>query len=175
MSREHVEVLFGTGYKLRKLKDLMQPGQFACEEKVMLVGPKGVIENVRVLGPERRATQVEISKTDALKLGVNPPVRDSGDLAGSERIVLVGPKGVVDLKEGVIIAKRHIHCDLDTAKKLGLKDKDIVKVKIDGERALIFDEVLVRVSDKYAFEMHIDTDEANAAGIDRTAIATILI
>ncbi len=174
LSREHVEILFGKNYKLKKIKDLIQPGQFACEEKVILIGKKGIIEKVRVLGPERSKTQVEISLTDARKLGINPPIRDSGDLAGSEGIILVGPNGAVKLDEGVIIAKRHIHCDLDTASKLGLKDKQIVKVRVEGPRAVIFDEVLVRVSEKYAFEMHIDTDEANAAFIKSGIYGTIL-
>ncbi|ONN27046.1 phosphate propanoyltransferase [Thermosipho affectus] len=164
LSREDVEVLFGKDYKLTPIKDLGQPGQFACQETVIIVGPKGAIEKVRVLGPERKETQVEISLTDAFKIGVRPPVRDSGDLEGTPGIVIVGPKGSVIKEKGVIIAKRHIHMHTSDAEKYGVKDKDIVKVLVEKEgRRLIFDDVLIRVSEKYALEFHVDTDEANAA------------
>lgn len=164
LSREDVEILFGKDYQLTPIKDLGQPGQFACQETVTIVGPKGSIENVRVLGPERKETQVEISLTDAYKLGLNPPVRDSGDLEGTPGITIIGPKGQVTKEKGVIIAKRHIHMHTSDAEKFGVKDKDIVKVIVEkGERKLIFDDVLIRVSDKFALEFHIDTDEANAA------------
>uniref|UniRef100_A0A7C5VKR1 Phosphate propanoyltransferase n=1 Tax=Fervidobacterium thailandense TaxID=1008305 RepID=A0A7C5VKR1_9BACT len=164
LSREDVEILFGKDYQLTPIKDLGQPGQFACQETVTIVGPKGSIENVRVLGPERKETQVEISLTDAYKLGLNPPVRDSGDLEGTPGITIIGPKGQVTKEKGVIIAKRHIHMHTSDAEKFGVKDKDIVKVIVEkGERKLIFDDVLIRVSDKFALEFHVDTDEANAA------------
>jgi putative phosphotransacetylase len=164
LSQKDLEILFGEGYELTPIKDLGQPGQYAAEETVDLVGPKNTIKRVRVLGPTRKATQVEVSRTDAFKLGVNPPVRDSGDIEGSASIKLVGPNGEVELKEGVILAKRHIHMHTNDAEKYGLKDKEIVSVIAakDG-RKLIFQDVLVRVSDKYALEFHVDTDEANAA------------
>ncbi|TGG89127.1 phosphate propanoyltransferase [Geotoga petraea] len=167
LSQEDLEKLFGRGYQLNPIKDLGQPGQYASEETVDLVGPKNTIKRVRVLGPTRKATQVEVSRTDAFKLGVNPPVRDSGDIVDSSSIKLVGPKGEVELKEGVIIAKRHIHMHTDDAAKYGLKDKDLVSVLANKDgRKLIFQDVLVRVSDKYALEFHVDTDEANAAFLE---------
>ncbi|KPU26392.1 propanediol utilization protein [Caloranaerobacter sp. TR13] len=165
LSKEHIEKLFGEGYELTKMKDLSQPGQFAAEEKIDVVGPKGTLKGVRVLGPARGATQVEISLTDGFKLGVVPPVRNSGDLAGSPGAKLVGPKGEVELKEGIIAAARHIHMHTDDAEDFGVKDKDIVKVRVGGERGLVFENVLVRVSPKYALEMHVDVDEGNAAGV----------
>lgn len=164
LSREDVETLFGKDYQLTPIKDLGQPGQFACKETVIIVGPKGAIEGVRVLGPERKETQVEISLTDAFKIGVMPPVRDSGDLEGTPGITIVGPKGSVVKQRGVILAKRHIHMHTNDAEKFGVKDKDIVKVIVEkGERRVIFDDVLIRVSEKFALEFHVDTDEANAA------------
>ncbi|ABS61046.1 phosphate propanoyltransferase [Fervidobacterium nodosum] len=164
LSREDVEILFGKDYQLTPIKDLGQPGQFACKETVIIAGPKGTIEGVRVLGPERKETQVEISLTDAFKLGVMPPVRDSGDLEGTPGITIIGPKGTVVKNKGVIIAKRHIHMHTSDAEKFGVKDKDIVKVIVEkGDRKLIFDDVLIRVSEKFALEFHVDTDEANAA------------
>ncbi|RKD34278.1 phosphate propanoyltransferase [Thermohalobacter berrensis] len=165
LSEEHIKVLFGEGYELTKKKDLSQPGQFAAEEKVDLVGPKGTIKGVRVLGPARKETQVEISLTDSFKLGVKAPVRNSGDLDGSPGAKLVGPNGEVELEKGVIAAARHIHMHTDDAEEFGVKDKDIVKVKVGGERGLVFENVLVRVSPKYALEMHVDIDEGNAAGV----------
>jgi putative phosphotransacetylase len=163
VSREHLNVLYGEGYQLHSVKDLSQPGQFACQETVDLVGPKGSFKNVRILGPERKKTQIEVALTDAIKLGVNPPVRDSGDIAASPGVTIVGPKGSVNLEEGVIAAKRHIHMTPADAQTFGVKDKDIVKVRLGGERGLIFDEVLIRVNDQFSLEMHIDTDEGNAA------------
>lgn len=166
LSKEDLEVLFGRGYELRFKKQLMG-SEFAAEERVTVVGCNlRVIENVRILGPVRSKTQVEISRTDALKLGVNPPVRDSGDLKGSYPLVLVGPSGVVRLKEGCIIAKRHIHMTPEDAKVLGVKDKDVVSVELgDSIRKGVLDQVLIRVKDNYRLEMHIDTDEANALGV----------
>ncbi|MBR6546401.1 MAG: phosphate propanoyltransferase [Clostridia bacterium] len=162
LSRKDVETLFGAGYQLTKKKDLSQPGQFACAEKVTVVGEKGTL-NASILGPERGASQVEISLTDARSIGVKAPIRESGDVAGSGACKLVGPAGEVELTEGVIAAKRHIHLTPEAAAELGVSDKQIVKVKTNGMRPLIFDDVVVRVSASFATAMHIDTDEANAA------------
>lgn len=166
LSREHLEQLFGRGYKLTHYKDLAQPGQFAARETLTVVGPKGVLEGVRVLAPLRDQTQVEISGTDGYHLGIDPPVRDSGDLDGTPGVVLVGPKGAVTLRYGLILAATHIHMSTDDAKRMGLKNGERVQVLVDGERDLIFNEVLVRVSEDYITEMHVDTDEANAAVIE---------
>ncbi|MGI6552938.1 MAG: phosphate propanoyltransferase [Bacillota bacterium] len=163
LSQEHLEQLFGSGYELVSIKDLGQPGQFACKETVTVVGTKGAIENVRVLGPVRKNSQVEISRTDAFKLGLKAPIRDSGDHTGTPGCVLVGPRGVVTLERGVIIAARHIHMTPAMANQYGLKDKDLVSVIVDGERGLIFNNVLIRVREDFALEIHLDTDEANAA------------
>ena len=162
LSRQDVETLFGAGYQLTKKKDLSQPGQFACAEKVTIVGEKGTL-NASILGPERSASQVEVSLTDARSIGVKAPIRESGDVAGSGACKLVGPAGEVELSEGVIAAKRHIHLTPDVAAEFGVSDKQIVKVKTNGMRPLIFDDVVVRVHASYAPAMHIDTDEANAA------------
>lgn len=164
VTQQDLETLFGTGYQLTKKKDLSQPGQFACEERVDVVGPKKTLTGVSILGPVRSATQVELSLTDARSIGIKAPIRESGDVAGSAGCKLVGPKGEVELTEGVIAAKRHIHMTTADAAQFGLKDKDIVSVKIDNNgRGLTFGEVVVRVSDSYALAMHIDTDESNAA------------
>lgn len=165
LGHDDIETLFGKGFELTNMKDLKQPGQYACNEKVDLVGPKGTIKNVRVLGPARGETQVEISLTDGFLLGVNPPVRDSADLDGSPGIQLVGPCGTVTLERGVIAAARHIHMHSDEAEVFGLKDKDVVSVQVDGKRGVVFNNVLVRVSPKFALEFHLDTDEGNAAGL----------
>lgn len=163
VTQEALETLFGKGYELTKKKDLSQPGQFACEERVQVIGEKSSFPAVSILGPVRPECQVEISASDARSIGVKAPVRESGDVAGSGACKLVGPKGEVELKEGVIIAKRHIHMTPEDAEKYGLRDKQIVSVKIDSaERSLIFGDTVVRVSPKYALAMHIDTDEANA-------------
>ena len=160
----HVEALFGKGATLTKKKDLSQPGQFACEERVTIVGPKKPIANVSILGPTRPASQVEISFTDARTLGITAPVRESGDLAGTPGCKLVGPCGEIDLDSGVIVAKRHVHMTPEDAEKAGVKDKEIVSVKIDSaDRSVVFGDVVIRVSLKFATAMHIDTDEANAA------------
>lgn len=165
LTREHVEALFGEGYELHKKKELMG-GQFAAEECVTIVGLKlRAIENVRVLGPCRKASQVEISSTDALKLGVKAPIRESGNTAGSAPVALVGPKGAVYLKEGCIVAKRHIHMSPKDAEAAGVKDGDVVSVRAENERGTVFNHVQIRVHDSFTLEMHIDTDEANAAGI----------
>jgi putative phosphotransacetylase len=163
VTREDLDVLYGKGYQLTNKKDLGQPGQFACNETVDLVTEKGTIKNVRILGPERKATQVELSLTDSIKLKLKPPVRDSGDLAGSPGLTIVGPKGSIEIKQGVIAACRHIHMTPADAAEYGVKDKDIVKVPFGGERALVFDKVLIRVREDFKLEMHIDTDEGNAS------------
>ena len=162
LSAEALEALFGKGATLTKKKDLSQPGQFACEEKVEVVGPKSSMK-VSVLGPVRPATQVEISLTDARTLGVSAAVRESGDIAGTAGITLKGPAGEYLMNEGVIAAKRHIHLTPEVAAEFGVSDKQIVKVKLDTPRALIFDDVVVRVNANFAPAMHIDTDESNAA------------
>lgn len=163
LSQQHLEILFGNGAKLTSIKDLRQPGQFACEEKVTIVGAKGVFENVRVLGPVRKDTQIEISKADSLKIGLNPPVRDSGDIEGTPGVELIGPKGKVTLLHGIIIAKRHIHMLPEDAQHYAVKEKDLVAVFCDTQgRKGIFMDVLIRVSPKFALEFHVDTDEANA-------------
>jgi putative phosphotransacetylase len=164
VSKEALEVLFGAGYELTNKKDLSQPGQFACEEKVVVVGPKGSLK-MSILGPTRNATQVEISLTDARTIGVKAPIRESGDVAGSAGCKLVNPENGAEyeISEGVIVAKRHIHLTPEAAAEMGVADKEIVSVKIDSERSTIFGDVVVRVSEKFAPAMHIDTDEANAA------------
>ena len=165
LTQEHVEALFGKGYQLTKKKDLMG-GQFAANEQVTIVGEKlRAIENVRVLGPVRKQSQVEISKTDTFKLGVKAPVRESGNVAGSAPIAVVGPKGTIYLKEGCIVAKRHIHMSPKDATQTNLKDGDIVSVVVDNERGTTFNHVQIRVDKSFTLEMHIDADEANAAGI----------
>ncbi|GIP35401.1 hypothetical protein J2TS4_46110 [Paenibacillus sp. J2TS4] len=165
LSQEHLDQLFGPGYQLNKLKDLKQVGQYAAEETVTLVGPKGKINNVRILGPVRRETQVEISRTDSYLLGVDPPIRDSGDLNGSPGITIQGPCGEVLLEQGVILAFRHIHFSTEDAKSFGIHDKQFVWVSVGGARSLILENVLCRVHPDYRLEFHIDTDEANAAGL----------
>ena len=173
LSAEHIEVLFGKGHTLTNKKDLSQPGQFACEEKVEVVGPKGSLK-MSVLGPARGADQVEISLTDARSIGVVAPVRESGDVRGSAGCILRGPCGEVEIAEGVLAAKRHIHLTPADAEAFGVSDKQIVKVRLDTARALIFDDVVVRVSPSFAAAMHIDTDEANAAGCAGTVYGEIL-
>ena len=175
VSEEHLEILFGKGYKLTPKKDLSQPGQFACEERVTVVGPKKELAGVSILGPCRKSTQIELSLTDARAIGVKAPIRESGDTAGSGACKLIGPAGEVELTEGIIAAKRHIHMTTADAEKYGITDSQIVSVKIPTEgRALIFGDVVARVSDSYALAMHLDTDEANAAAIPGSCIGEIL-
>ncbi len=170
LSQKDLETLFGAGYELTKLKDLSQPGQYACKEVLTLIGPSlRPIENVRVLGPIRRSSQVEISRTDAFTLKVKPPVRESGKTEGSAPITIVGPKGALTLSEGCIIANRHIHMHTSDALRFGVKDGDTVTVDTDSERRTRFYDVQIRVSDQFALEMHVDTDDANAAGIGNGA------
>lgn len=175
VSEKDLEILFGKGHKLTNKKDLSQPGQFACEERVTVVGPKREIKGVSILGPCRPQTQVEISLTEARSIGVTAPIRESGDLAGSPGCKLVGPCGEVEITEGVIAAKRHIHMTPEDAEKYGIVDKQIVSVKIPTEgRSLVFGDVVARVSSSYALAMHLDTDEANAAAIPGSCEGEIL-
>lgn len=174
LTREHLDTLFGVGYELTKIRDLVQPGQFAAAETVTVVGPKGVLERVRIIGPIRTYSQVEISRADSFKLGLNPPIRDSGDHANSPGCTLIGPKGEVVLQKGVIIALRHIHLSTSDAKRFGLRDHDIVAVSVSGERSLIFQNVLVRVNPNYKLEFHVDTDEANAALLNNNDMVQVL-
>jgi putative phosphotransacetylase len=174
LSEEHIAVLFGEGYKLQVFKQLSQPGQYAAVEVVSVQGPKGGMDKIRILGPARDATQLEISITDGYCLGVNPPVRQSGSIAGTPGIKVIGPVGVIDLDKGVIVAARHIHFHTKDAESLGVKDQQLLRVKLNGERALILEDVLARVSDQFALDLHIDTDEANAAGIKTGEFAEIL-
>lgn len=175
VTEETLEILFGKGYQLTKKKDLSQPGQFACEERVQVIGPKNSFPAVSILGPTRPADQVELSASDARSIGVAAPVRESGDIAGSGACKLVGPKGEVELKEGVIVAKRHIHMTPEDAENYGVKDKQVVSVKIDSpERSLVFGDVVVRVSPKFKLAMHIDTDESNAVMAGREATGVIV-
>lgn len=169
-----LETLFGKGYELTQKKPLSQPGQFASEETVTLIGPKSAIKNVRILGPVRPQTQVEISRTDSFTLGITPLVRDSGSISGTPGIIIEGPKGRVELKEGVIIAQRHLHLHTDEAKELNLNDKDIVSVEFEGERGVKYNNVLVRVSPKFAKDLHLDLDEANAVSLSNGDLGTII-
>lgn len=176
LTREHLDILFGKDYELTKAKDLSQPGQFAANETVTIIGPSlRPIEKVRVLGPLRKASQVEISMTDSYVLKVKPPVRESGNIAGSSPITLVGPKGVVTLSEGCIIANRHIHMSPKDAERYGIKDGDTVNVSVlgKGKRTLWYD-VQIRVNKDFVLEMHVDTDDANAAGIGNGSIVSIV-
>ncbi|MBR2460044.1 MAG: phosphate propanoyltransferase [Clostridia bacterium] len=162
LSQEDLVALFGEGATLTNKKDLSQPGQFACVERVTLVGPKKELANVSILGPVRPKTQVEVSYTDARTLGVAAPLRESGDVAGTPGLKLVGPAGEVEIAEGVIVAKRHIHMTPEDAEKYGVENGEVVSVKIDSERSALLGDVVIRVSPKFALAMHIDTDEANA-------------
>lgn len=175
VTKEVLETLFGKGFELTKKKDLSQPGQYASNERVDVVGPKKTLAGVSILGPVRPETQVELSLTDARSIGVAAPVRESGDIAGSGACKLVGPCGEVELTEGVIAAKRHIHMTTADADAMGLADRQVVSVRVPSNgRELVFGDVVVRVSDKYALAMHIDTDESNAAGVAPGTMGEIL-
>lgn len=166
VTREVLNILFGEGYELTVKKMLSQPGQYASAERIDVVGPKKTLAGVSILGPVRPETQVELSLTDARSIGIAAPVRESGQITGSGACKLVGPKGEVEIAEGVIVAKRHIHMTKADAAEFGVVDKQVVSVKVDSaDRSLIFGDVVVRVSDSYALAMHIDTDESNAAGM----------
>jgi acetate kinase len=169
LTQEHVEALFGPGHQLTKHADLSQPGQYACKEQLAIVGPKGRIERVRVLGPTRKYTQIEIAMTEQFKLGVHPPIRESGDINGTPGCTLEGAAGSVELDRGVICALRHVHMAPADALRYGVRDKSTVRVRIAGDRELVFGDVLVRVDPTYALAMHIDTDEANAAHVQTGA------
>ncbi|MDE6776850.1 MAG: phosphate propanoyltransferase [Oscillospiraceae bacterium] len=175
VTQEHLEILFGKGATLTHKKDLSQPGQYACEERVTIIGPKKELANVSILGPVRPATQVELSATDARSIGISAPVRESGDVAGSGACKIVGPCGEVEINEGVIVAKRHIHLTPEDAEELGVQDKEVVWVlcNTDGRKAILGD-VVCRVSEKFARAMHIDTDESNAIGAGRNLEGEII-
>lgn len=175
LTEEHFKILFGEDATLTFKKELSQPGQFAAEERVTIVGPRKTQPNVAILGPYRKATQVELSATDARSLGFEIVIRESGDIKDTPGCKIVGPKGEIEIKEGVIVAKRHIHLDLKTAEEMGLKDKQVVQVEIETDnRSLIFGDVVIRVRDDFAPAMHIDTDEANAGGITPNSYGYIL-
>ncbi len=174
VSKEDLETLFGKGFELEVKKMLSQPGQYASNSRVDVTGPKGTIKGVSILGPCRAQTQVELSFTDARALGINPPIRESGDLAGSAPCTISGPAGSVELSEGAIIAKRHLHMTPEDAEKTGISDKDIIQIKVDGDRALIFDEVVARVSPNYATYVHLDYDEINAGALFGNPTGTII-
>jgi putative phosphotransacetylase len=166
LSKEHLEVLFGQGYELTEMKPLSQPGQYAAKEKVAIKGPKGEIPKVRILGPVRRETQVEISRTDSFLVGIKPPIRDSGDIEGTPGIKVIGPQGEVELDKGVIIASRHVHFHSTDAERFGVENGQKIKLITTGERAVVFENVVVRVHPSYALDCHLDTDEGNAAGLN---------
>jgi len=174
LTKEHVDLLFGSGHRLTVKAPLSQPGQFACEETLTITGPKNHIQNVRILGPERKESQVEISKTDGFTLGVKAPVRASGDLDSTPGIKLTGPAGELELPRGVIEAQRHIHMSPEDAEHFGVKDRDWVMVRVGGSRGIVFDDVLVRVSADYRLDMHIDTDEANAADVQQGSTGILI-
>lgn len=169
VSQEDLETLFGKGYRLTKKSDLKQPGQYACNETVTIRGPKGEFDRVRILGPVRKESQIEISRTDSFRLGIRPPIRESGCLKGTPGLEMVGPKGTVSLLQGAIIALRHIHMTPAQAAAMGVYDKDIVEVETFGERRGVFGDVLIRVSDQYSLEMHVDVDEANACALSNNS------
>lgn len=173
LSKPDLEALFGEGYELTKKADLSQPGQFAANETIMIAGPRGSIESVRILGPARNMTQVEVSRTDSFKLGARPPLRESGDIKDSAPITIVGPKGSLHKKEGLIIAQPHIHMTEEDAKSYGVENGEYVRVRTDSERPVTLEKVLIRVSPKYKLEMHVDTDEANASLISTGTMGTL--
>jgi acetate kinase len=172
LTRADCDALFGEGYELTPRRPVTQPGQYVCRETVDLVGPKGEIHRVAIINPLRKETQVEVAKTDAIALGVNPPLRESGKLAGTPGITLRGPRGAVAISHGVILAQRHVHMHTSDAQSFGVNDKDVIAVRVEGDREVVFGDVLVRVSDQYALDMHLDTDEANAAGLTNDSVAS---
>lgn len=174
LSQEDLDTLFGKGYELTNMRELSQPGQYACKEMVTVCGPKGAIEKVRILGPVRKQTQVEILAADCFKLGRNTSPKMSGELAGTPGITLVGPKGTVETKEGLIIAQRHIHMSPSDALKFGVHDGETVKIETEGIRGGIFNNVAIRVTETSALECHLDTEEANAMGLSGTSKITIV-
>lgn len=175
LSKVDLEALFGQGYELSEMKPLSQPGQYAAEETVTIVGAKGEIERVRILGPVRKETQIEISRTDSFVLGVKPPVRDSGDIEGTPGLKVIGPNGEVELERGVIIASRHVHFHPSDAERFGVQNGQKIMLRTSGERALILENVVVRVHDTYALDCHLDTDEGNAAGLNTGDTVEIMV
>jgi acetate kinase len=169
LAQKEVDTLFGPGHQLTRTSDLSQPGQCACKEQLAIVGPKGRIERIRVLGPTRKATQVEIAMTEQFKLGLQPPIRESGDIEGSPGCTLEGPAGSVAIDKGVICALRHIHMTPADALRYGLKDRSTVRLRVPGDRELLFGDARIRVDPNFALAMHIDTDEANAANLKNGA------
>lgn len=167
LCQEDLETLFGKGYQLTKAKDLSQPGQYACQERLAVVGPKGTFQNVVILGPTRKESQVEISLTDCLHLGTKAPIRESGDTEGTPGVVLVNGDKSVSLSKGLIVAKRHVHMSPEDAKRANVVNREIVQVKVEGDRPLIFDDVVIRVHPEFVTAMHIDYDEANACGFKK--------
>lgn len=174
LSQSDLDALFGAGYELTKKKDLSQPGQFAAEEKVDIVGPKGTLKGVRVLGPVRKNTQVEVSISDAFTLGIEPMVKNSGDILGTPGVKIVGPKAEIEIKEGVIVAARHIHMHPEEAKEFDVENGDIVSVKVKGFRGLVFNNVLIRSGEGHRLEMHMDMEEGNAAGLKNGDLVEII-
>lgn len=174
LSDEHLQILFGSGYTLTKVKDLSQPGQYACKERVTITGPKGSIKNVIVLGPTRKETQIEVSLTDALSLGIKIPVRESGHIENTPGLTISTERGSITLNKGLIVAKRHIHITPEDAEKFGVKDKENVKVEVLGERPLIFEDTVIRVNPNFRTYMHIDYDEANACGFAKGTMCKII-
>lgn len=174
VTKSDLNILFGEGFELTEKVTLSQPGQYACNEQVTLKGPKGTIERVRILGPERAETQVEISKTDSFVLGINPPVKNSGDLDGAAEITIIGPKGEVT-KNAAIIAARHIHATAADAKKYGFEGREFVSIMVNGEKPGILENVYVRISDNFLYEVHLDTDDANAFLIKQGDVAELIV
>lgn len=175
LSAEDLEILFGKGYELTPFKPLKQPGQYASEEKVDVVGPKGTLKGIRILGPVRKETQVELAMTDARAIGVNAPVKESGKLDGTPGLKLVGPAGETTIDHGAIVALRHVHLSPEQAKEAGVTDKQIVSIRFGGERGLVFDNVLVRSGEGHNLEIHLDTDEGNAAGLKNGDLGEIIV
>lgn len=175
LAQKDLDILFGRGYQLQKSRTLKQPKEFAAQETVTLKGPKVQLDEVRIVGPIRQSTQVEISKTDAWRLGIEAPIRMSGDLGGSARMTIVGPKGQIEIPEGVIVPQRHIHCSSEQAREYQLEDNQTVAVIVEGLRKLVFHQVIVRVSDDYQWEMHLDTDEANAADLGKDGVGEVVV
>lgn len=174
LDKESVEALFGVGHKLTPKRELSQPGQYLEEERVDVIGPKGSFKNVAVLGPERKHVQVEVSFSDAFALGINPPIRQSGDTKGSASVKLVGPKGEITIDEGAIVALRHVHMTPEDAERLGLVDNQVVSVEALTDRKLVFEDTVIRVSPKFRTRMHVDVDEAGAAHIAGFALGKII-
>jgi acetate kinase len=170
LSRADADALFGPGYELTRKRDVTQPGQYVTRETVDLIGPKGEIHAVAIINPLRKETQVELARTDARRLGIDPPIRESGQLEGTPGLRLRGPAGETEIAKGAILAQRHVHMSPGDARAFGVHDKDVIKVKVDGDREMTMGDVLVRVSDKYALDMHVDTDEANAAGLGNDSV-----